>query len=168
MFQRQCRGVKKIPGQAEACVFLGSIAKLAASSIQHVTYNRMSKRGQVYTNLVSPPRIDLDFQQGELPVWRIQPPLNRVMTDGLTASLAPGGHASAPYPVPADAAVDGSAIALQPALHQGNVLFLDLPAGELGSEAAMRFVALGYYNKTAGGLVQTMHDSRAQLAADGR
>src|SRR5580704_1816276 len=101
-------------------------------------------------NLVRPASIDLNFQQAELAVRRVQLALHRVMADGLAPARPPRGHARAPHLVTADAARDGSALALQPALHQRQISLLDLPRNELRGQPAMSLVALRYHNQSAG------------------
>ncbi len=48
------------------------------------------------------------------------------------------------------------------------VLFLDFAPDKLAGQPAVRFVAFGHHQQSAGGLVQAMHDSGAQFAAHGR
>ena len=57
-------------------------------------------------------------------------------------------------------------VLLQPAMHQGNVFLFHLPPDELAGQPAMRFVTLGHHQQSAGGLVQAMHNSGTQFAAD--
>src|SRR5216684_1440325 len=118
----------------------------------------------MYSNLVRPSGVDLHLQPAEFSVRRIQLSLHRVMADRFPSPRPPRGHAGAPHPVAADSAANSSVIALQPAVHQREIFFLDLPLCKLGGQPAMRFVALGHYDQAAGGLVQPMHDSRTQLA----
>src|ERR1700693_721050 len=115
-------------------------------------------------NLVRAASIDLNFQQAEFAVRRIQLALHRVMADGFAPASPPRGHARAPHLITADATADGSALTLQPALHQGHIFLLDLPRDELRGQSTMSLVTLRYHNQSAGGLVQAMHDSRTQLA----
>src|ERR1700730_6657490 len=128
----------------------------------------MAERREMKPNLVGPAGIDLQFQQAEFSILRIQPSLHRVMGNGCTSTRPPRSHASAPRPVTADAAADRRPVLLQPALYQREVPFLDLPPDELAGQPAMRFVALGHHNQTASGFVQAMHDPGTQLAAERR
>ena len=44
--------------------------------------------------------------------------------------------------------------------------FFTCAAHKLAGQPAMRFVVLGHHQQAAGGLVQAMHDSGTQFAAD--
>ena len=144
--------------------WLGS--HLARGTVERVPYHRMAQRGQMDPDLVGAAGVDPNFQQGEFSVRRIQPSLHRVMGNGLASTGPLRGHASAPHAVAADAAADGASVLFQPAMHQGDVFLFYLAADELAGQPAMRFVALGHDQQAAGGLVQAMHDSGTQFAAD--
>src|SRR5690242_3766283 len=121
----------------------------------------------MHSDLVRAPRIDLYLKQTKFPVGRIQLSLHRVMADSFPSAWTARRHASAVNTVAADAATDGPALTLHPALYQCQVFFLDFPGRKLGSQPSMRFVAFGNYNQAAGGLVQTVHNTRPLFSAYG-
>ena len=72
-------------------------------------------------------------------------PVDRVAADrGVDLARGPGGHAE----------------------HEGEVLLLDRPAGELPDEGAVGLVVLGDHQEAGGALVEPVDDARAEDAAD--
>src|ERR1039457_6553352 len=72
---------------------------------------------------MSPAGINLHFDQRELAKRSIQAPDHVVVRDRVAPSGSPRRHPYAAPPVAADAGRDGSAIFLQPPVHQRNVIF---------------------------------------------
>src|SRR6185503_8144943 len=158
--------MQKISGKREASGLFTT--DFAGSPVERVAYNRMAQRCQMDPDLVGPASVDPNFQQGEFSEWRIQPAFNSVVGDGFAPTGPLCSHAGTPHRIAANAAADGPVVLLEPAMHQHDVFLFYLAAYELTGQPAMCFVALGHHQQAAGGLVQAMHDSGTQLAADRR
>src|SRR4030095_15468684 len=105
---------------------LWAMFDLACRAIQSSAHSGMAERGQVYPDLVSAPGVDLEFQQRELAVGRVDSAADLVVRDCLAPAEAAGGHAGAAHGVAADSRVNGSPFGFQRAMHKGNIGFLNL------------------------------------------
>src|SRR5450759_4868641 len=125
----------------------------------------MANRRHVHADLVSAAGLDTDIHQRELAKWRGYALANFIMSNRRATSAAAGGHANAPHHIAADLGIDGAAVFSRPAMHQRHVTLLHLAPRELLAQLAMGHVVLGDDDQPAGVLVETVHDSGAQLAA---
>src|SRR6266852_4483871 len=154
--------MQKISSEGNAVRVLS--ADFPRRAIKRISDHRMSQRGQMHPDLVGPAGVNLHIQQRKLPKLRIDPPPYRVVSDGLASARPPRGHPCTAHPIAADAAGNLPAILLYPAVHQRDVNLLDLAPSKLRRQPAMGFVVLCHHYQPAGGLIQTVHNARTQLA----
>src|SRR5437588_4909248 len=119
----------------------------------------------MHADLVGASGLDSNFQQRKFPVGRRNPLHHRVMRDRLTSSDAASRHAMATAAVASNRSVNGPLVALGPAMYQRDIFFLQRARRKLLRQLAMRFIALGDDDEAAGVFVQSVHDSRPQIAA---
>src|SRR5712671_5226814 len=117
----------------------------------------------MYADLVSPSRLDLHFQQGKFAVSALNLfgylPVRYSLTARSALTRTARGHACAADHIAADSGIDGSLRHLGPAMHQGDICLLDLPAGELLGELSMSQVRFGHQHQSARFFVQPMDNS---------
>src|SRR5579872_6669645 len=96
----------------------------------------------MHANLMGAPGIDLDFDQRELAVGRIDSAKYLVVRDSFTSTGVTRCHADTANAVAANACRDRARLLFYPTVNQGNVLLLYFALGKLLSEFAMRFIIL--------------------------
>src|SRR5450755_1934389 len=163
MLEFQRRGMEKIPRKSIDTSILST--QHSGRSIESIAHDRMSQRRQVHSDLVSPTGINFQVEQGELAERRINSLLNNIMGDGLAPTLPPDCHFGAMHAITANGATDRPFVVLHPSVHECNVFFLDLALRELRRQAAMGLVIFRNDEESAGGLVETVHDSRTHFSA---
>src|SRR5215467_527457 len=112
--------------------------------------------------------LDLQFEQRKFAVGRIETALNFVVSDRFSTAARARGHAGTVDKVSADGSCNRPFFLLGPAVDQGDVGLLDLPAGELGCELAMGKIVFGHDDETARVLVQPMDNARPRFATNTR
>src|ERR1700721_1011055 len=119
-------------------------------------------------NPVRAPNFNLEFNQRELAVRRVDLPLYRIMGNRLASSIAFRSHACAALRMAADGAVNCASIQLRPAVHQRQISLMHLATAELFRQSPMRLIVFRHHHQPAGGAVEAMHNSWTQCAADSR
>src|SRR5438445_6128928 len=141
------------------------MTQFSRGAVEHIPCDRMSERRHVYANLVRAPSVNLHFEQCELAKGGIQTAHDTIMGDGLASARQAGGHARAAHPVTADALRNRSPILLEPAVHEGDIGFLDFAASELGSKFAVGVIVLRDHDDAAGLFVEAMDDAGTQVSS---
>lgn len=122
----------------------------------------------MHADLMRSASINLHFDPGELAKNRVESTDYTIVRDGVAPIGSPRGHSNTANAVAADAGGNRSAILLRPAVYQREVGFLDLAAGKLRGQLAVRLVVFRDYDQPAGLFVEAVNDARAHLAAHSR
>src|SRR5262245_11911814 len=132
-------------------------------AIHAVAHDRMAERGEMHTNLVGTPRLQMKLEQRE-----VGEPLEHPIAGD--RSLAPPGrsdsHLHAVARVAADRYIDNAFGGAHAAVNDGEIAARNGPRGELGHQVVVRGLRLGDHQQTGGVLVEAMHDSGATRSAD--
>jgi len=140
--------VKKIAAEPEAfgvVFFAGGrgassgclLSQLACAAVKRVADHGMTDGSHVHADLVGAPGFNSYLQQSEFAEAGVEAPHDFIVGDrGASIFAGPRGHAGAPDGIAADTRADGAFLALDRAVDQRDVGFLDVAAENIAPRAA--------------------------------
>ena len=145
------------------------VSELRRSTVHRIADNWMADGGHVHADLVGAAGLNADTHKREFAEARIEATNNFIVGDGGASVVCrAGGHTGAAHRIAAECCRDRSLLALDCAMHEGNVGLADLTRGKQFSERAMGCIVFGDDDEAAGVLVETVHDAGPEVAPCGR
>src|SRR5215212_2720431 len=144
MLEREARRVQELPLQAE----------VSRHAVLRVAADGEADRAKVNADLVRAPRLEADAEERVL----AQQLDDVEMRDGLARRIGVERPLERVAAVAADRRVDRAATRARPALHERDVLTLELAPPDELDEALERLVALRHDEQPRGAAIEAVHD----------
>src|SRR5437762_2823958 len=134
-----------------------------ATAVLDIARQRVSKRGEMYADLVRAPGVQVTAQE-----CMRAPSLEHCVPGASETPCSHHGHALAIPRMPADWTLELSGLRFDDPAHYRLVGAAQRPIAQLRGQGPVRHIVSGHDHEAAGSLVQPVHDARALLAAGSR